>query len=222
MNATACSTLFACLLATIAPAVGAADAPLTQAISTLTHRLGEAPRDAGLLTDYANLLTRAGRFEEALSSYRTALEIAPDSPVTLYNLGLLEFELGNIRAAGRHFRRAVGNDDSFARGHYALGLVLAERQRNHRAVKHYAKAFSLEPDLVLVEHNPEILFNRLAAWASIRSYLSGSRQRHTRLYNDPQPIVGLLVPGLDLLEPKPELDATAEEAEVTDLAEDDG
>ena len=62
-----------------------------------------------------------------------------------------------------------------------------------------------------MNHNPEILFNRLATWASVRSYLSGSPQRGTRLYNDPQPIVGLLVPALELLEAAPEPEPAAED-----------
>ena len=204
------SICFGCALFVLgAPGVAVADIPLTQTISVLSQRLEETPRDAALLTDYGNLLTRAGRYEEALTSYQRALEVDPESLVTLYNLGLLEFELGHDRKAGRHFKKALAIDGDFARGHYALGTVLASRQRHPRAVRHFARAFSLEPDLLQIEHNPEILFNRLATWASVRSYLSGSPQRGTRLYNDPQPIVGLLVPDLERLAPAPEPDPPA-------------
>ena len=213
------STLFVCVVVSLAvPGVAGADTVLTQAIAALALRLEETPRDASLLTDYANLLTRAGRYDEARSSYRTALENEPQALLTLYNLGLLELELGHLRAAGRHLRQAIDVDRDFARGHYALGTVLVARQRHPRAVRHFARALTLDPDLVLVDSNPEIVFNRLATWAAVRSYLSESTQRGTRLYNDPQPIVGLLVPDLELLAPPAEPDPTVEDSTVPEQA----
>ena len=148
-----------------------------------------------------------------------ALDIAPDSLTTLYNLGLLELEFGRIRPAGKLFRRAVKLDEDFARGHYGLGLVLTERGRHHRAVQHFSRAFILEPDLLDHRSNPEILFNRLTTWASMQAYLSASPQRGTRLYNDPVPIVGLLLPDLDLLAPAPAEEVATEEDPTADAAE---
>lgn len=207
------SALMALTLVALAGArPAAAELPLDQALDALDQRLDQTPRDAGLLTDYGNLLTRAGRFEEALDSYQAALEADPESLVALYNLGLLEYELGHRRAAGRHFQTALKIDSTFGRAHYGLGTVLAQRQRHRRAVKHFSRAFSLEPELLDANHNPELLFNHLATWASMHSYLNASPQRGTRLYNDPQPIVGLLVPELELLQSTAGQDAPAETA----------
>ena len=175
----------------------AEETPLDRALTTLTQRLEENSRDVDLLTDYANLLVRGGHFDEASTIYESALTLAPDSLTTLYNFGLLSFELGRLREAGKSFRRAIDIDGSFGRAHYALGSVLAARNRHRRAVQHYSKAFSLEPQLLDLDHNPELLFNDLATWASMHSYLATQVGRGTRLYNDPRPIVGLLIPGIE-------------------------
>jgi Flp pilus assembly protein TadD len=187
--------VLALLVPTIATA-GVVEPTLANALTALGDKLDDSPRDAALLTDRANLLVRAGRIEEALADYRTALEIEPLSPITLYNLGLLELELGNKRTAGQLLRRSLAIDPDFARGHYALGMVLAQRGHNVQAVRRYATAFNLDADLQNADRNPELLFNELATWASMASYLTNSVERGTRLYNNPQPIVGLLIEGL--------------------------
>ena len=210
------------VLALLGAGSAAGETPIEQAIKALSERLDAAPRDAGLLTDYGNLLTQVGRFDEALASYRSSLEVNPDSLITLYNLGLLEFELGHRRAAGRRFRRALKLDDGFARAHYGLGTVLAHRERHRRAVNHYARAFTLEPELLDPARNPELLFNRLATWASMQSYLKNPLQRGTRLYNDPQPIVGLLVRESELLEPAAVENPEPDEAPPEPAADESG
>jgi tetratricopeptide (TPR) repeat protein len=178
---------------------GADESRLAQALASLTDQLEERPRNAGLLADYGNLLVRGGQFDAALEAYKSSLEIEPKSLTTLYNLGLLETELGRRRAAGRHLRRTVKIDPSFSRGHYALGTLLAARHRYRRAVERYSTAFTLDPGLLDVDQNPELLFNDLTTWASMHAYLASSIGRGTRLYDDPLPIVGLLIPGFDEL-----------------------
>lgn len=175
----------------------AAGSLITHALGDLTERLEQSPRDAGLLNDYGNLLVHAGFLEEAEMAYRSALEIAPDSLSAHYNLGLLELELGHPRAARKQFRRATKLDPSFGRGHYGVGSTYVAVERNRRAVKHYSRALLLDPDLLEVTRNPEVLFNKLTTWASVHSYLTRSPGRSGRLYEDPRPIVGLLIPGID-------------------------
>lgn len=177
----------------------AAGSPIAHALGDLKERLEESPRDAGLLNDYGNLLVHAGFLEEAKVAYRSALEIAPDSLPANYNLGLLELELGHPQAARRQFRHTTRLDPSFGRGHYGVGSTYVAVERNRRAVKHYSRAFLLDPSLLEVTRNPEILFNKLTTWASVHGYLTGSPGRSGRLYENPRPIVGLLIPGIDEL-----------------------
>ena len=183
------------------PAAGApeADSPLARALDDLAGRLDEQPRDAGLLNDYGNLLVHAGFLDAAEAAYRDALAVDPDSLAASYNLGLLELELGRPRAAQKRFHHAIELDPSFGRAHYGLGAAFDARDRNRRAVKHYSRAFHLDPELLDVRSNPEILFNKLTSWASMSGYLAASPGRFGRLYKDPRPIVGLLIPGLDEL-----------------------
>ncbi len=192
----------------------AAASPIGRALGDLAERVELSPRDAGLLNDYGNLLVHAGLLEDAESAYRSALEITPDSLPAHYNLGLLELERGHTRAARKQFRRAIKLDPSFGRAHYGLGSAYVAVERNRRAVKHYSRAFLLDPELREVAVYPEILFNKLTTWASMHSYLGGSPGRFARLYDDPRPIVGLLIPGIDEL-----LDRSTDPQESEELEE---
>lgn len=112
----------------------------------------------------------------------------------LYDLGLLRLERRRFDEATQLFRRALEIDPDFALAEYGLGAVLEARGRSHRAVQHYARAFTLDPELLDVESHPELLFNDLATWASTKAYLESGLGRGTRLYANPRPIVGLLMP----------------------------
>lgn len=208
----------ACALVTsvlsVAPAAHAV--ALESALSDLAERVADNPRDAALLTDYANLLVQAGRYDQARETYKAALDADPDSMLGHYNLGLLELEFGRARKAKRHFKESLNADPSFARARYGLGDVAVARNNHPRAVDHYAEALTLDPQLLDVEQNPALLFNRLATWASMKSYLENSASRGTRLYNDPKPIVGLLIPGLE--EMREFENEAADDAEATEDA----
>ncbi len=181
---------------------------LAAAIETLEEALEAEPTDAGKWIDYGNLLVVAKRPVEARTAYETALDLDPDSPIAHYDLGLLDLESGRARAAIGHFRRALDADPGMARARYALGTAFAARHRHRRAVEQYAAAFALQPELLDPLFNPEILFNPLATWASMKAYLEDSTGRSTRVFANPAPIVGLLLPGVPA--PPPPVEAPAE------------
>lgn len=80
------------------------DAGALQAFDTA---LAGAPRDPGLLGNYANFLGRVGRNPEAIDLYRRALALAPRHGETWINLGLALHAAGDARGAGEALERAV-------------------------------------------------------------------------------------------------------------------
>jgi len=65
-----------------------------------------SPRDAKLYSLYGLYLHRLKRYDEAEKMYRKALDIAPHSPETRYNLGLLLADKGNYEKAQEQARQA--------------------------------------------------------------------------------------------------------------------
>jgi tetratricopeptide (TPR) repeat protein len=82
--------------------------------------LVRAPRDANLLGNYANLLSRIGRHQQALDLYRRMLSIAPAHADGWTNFGLAQLEIGDSRSAGEALERAVALEPSRSTAWQAL------------------------------------------------------------------------------------------------------
>ncbi len=169
---------------------------LGAAIKAQKRMINSRPNDARALNDLGNLLTLAGRKEEAEDAYRRALEIAPESPTIHYNLGLLLRQMGRPRAALDELRRAVELDAGDAWSHYQLGVLLEERRKTNRAVRHYKQAFLIEPELAELSVNPQLIDSRLITRALTLAYEErvASLETAPRQYEQPERITRLLVP----------------------------
>ena len=62
-----------------------------------------------------------GRFEEAISDYTTALQLAPDSPTVHFNRGARYHAQGDLLNALADFGTAIFLDSSSAAAWYSLG-----------------------------------------------------------------------------------------------------
>lgn len=65
----------------------------------------------------------AGRYRDAADAYRRALALDPEHHDALYYLGNVEFDLGNLSAAERAWRRLIELDPASSRAHSQLGAL---------------------------------------------------------------------------------------------------
>lgn len=193
-------TILGFLVASLTSAglVSALDQPrhLGAAIRSQERLTSNRPFNAGAFNDLGNLLTLAGDLERAEEAYRRALEIAPENAVVHYNLGLLLRQTGHSKGALRELKQVVELDSSDAWGHYQLGVLLEERRRNSKAVQHFAQAFILEPELAVLEVNPQLLDSKLLSRSLTLAYTERVARLGTapRQYQQPKRITRLLVP----------------------------
>ncbi|MFT4569475.1 MAG: tetratricopeptide (TPR) repeat protein [Candidatus Binatia bacterium] len=73
------------------------------------------PHSARAHMELASALGRAGRTEEALASFRSALAIKPDYGVAAYNMGNMLAKAGKLDEARRAFRTALSSRPDFDR-----------------------------------------------------------------------------------------------------------
>jgi predicted O-linked N-acetylglucosamine transferase (SPINDLY family) len=118
---------------------GAAIARLERAVSL---DAGNAEFHRGL----GNARRTAGDPEGAAACYRRALEIAPDDPAALYNLGLVLAETGRREEAERQFRRVHELDPTDVDAMFNLASLLADLARFAEAVPLYRRALEIAPD----------------------------------------------------------------------------
>ncbi len=100
---------------------------------------------------YGNRLRRAGRYEEAAIEFRKVLDLEPDHPSALHNLGEVYLETGRENEALPRLRRAAELGDW--RSANSLGnLYLKMGDRDHEALKYFTDAYKAKRDATVARN----------------------------------------------------------------------
>src|SRR5450755_2740930 len=90
-------------------------------------------------------LSRAKSWDDAITNYRKALELAPNDSATHYNLALALKYKGESREALKEFQAALKLRPKWAEAHYGIGAVWYDLQDQDAAVKELRTAEALDP-----------------------------------------------------------------------------
>jgi tetratricopeptide (TPR) repeat protein len=88
----------------------------------------------------------AGRLDEAVEAYLTAIASSPESPFLYRELAGVERQKGEIDRAIEYYRRAVALDPTDARSFVMIGDILGDRNDLAGAERAYAAALALDAD----------------------------------------------------------------------------
>ena len=116
----------------------------------LQEALKLEPRNSVILLNYANLLWKIGKQEEARKTYQQALAIDPANPGALGALGFLSREMGDSKAASEYFKEfAKKHPDDYV-PYLALGDLHSSDREFPEAQKSYELAFQRAPSNPLI------------------------------------------------------------------------
>jgi tetratricopeptide (TPR) repeat protein len=113
---------------------GDADATLAHAQALLEHEDTPANR-----LDYALLLLTAQRNAAATEQLELLARLPAYQPVALHLMALVEFQEGNLDAAGRRFSELLTTGKFLDEAFYYLGLIAERRADLERALRLYAQ-----------------------------------------------------------------------------------
>ncbi len=102
----------------------------------------------GMARPHVNLgkaYIETGRFREAISESRRALEINPGLPRAYYNIGWAHHSLEELELAVAHYKRAIELEPKLIEAYNNLGNAYQEQGRPDRAFATYYKALELRP-----------------------------------------------------------------------------
>ncbi|MEG5045380.1 TIGR04372 family glycosyltransferase [Microcoleus sp. B4-C1] len=94
----------------------------------------------------ANQLKQEGKLEEAIASYRQAIEENPNFYLSHHNLGETLAKLGRWEQAVTSYDRAIQLNPNSVWSYYNLGEALAKLCRWDEAIASYRRAIELSPD----------------------------------------------------------------------------
>jgi len=92
------------------------------------------------------VLSKLGRYEEALANYEQALKLKPDSYQTWFSRGFMLSELGRYEEAFANFEQALKVKPDNNQIWFGRGVVLSELGRYEEALASYEQALKLKPD----------------------------------------------------------------------------
>jgi len=144
--------------------------PVDEQILEQEKRVEGEPDSADLRNDFGNLLAERGFVEDAEMQYEKALELDKSHFLAAYNLGLLWEAAGKPRRAISAYHRSISRKPGFPPSHFHLGRLYEHRGWDALAVKEYAKALRIDPQMRDPHVNPLIVDTRLLDQVSLENY----------------------------------------------------
>jgi tetratricopeptide (TPR) repeat protein len=116
----------------------------------LQQALQLEPKNVILLLNYANLLRKTNRKQEAQKTYQQALSLDSSNAAALGALGFLSREAGDYQAARGYFLELEKKHPDEYAGYLSLGDLDSEARHFDEAQDNYEKAFAKSPDNPLI------------------------------------------------------------------------
>jgi tetratricopeptide (TPR) repeat protein len=102
-------------------------------------------KSASYFSTFADALRDQGKLDEAIASYRRALDFKPNFTMALNNLGDALNRRGSHDEAALCYRKAIDLNPNLPDAHYNLGAILQDQGRVDDAVECYRRALELRP-----------------------------------------------------------------------------
>jgi tetratricopeptide (TPR) repeat protein len=116
-----------------------------QAIAEYRKALEKQPNDPDLYQVIGDCYQHLSRSDDAAQAYQAQLQISPNSPVALYNLGKIEVQKGDAERGVTLLRKAVETHALAAPTAYYLGLGLAQTGHSEEAAEWLEKSLTESP-----------------------------------------------------------------------------
>lgn len=111
-------------------------------------KLFNAPADDSVVDYYREGvdLLGAGRYHEALTSFRLALRESPGDVAILQQIAIAHTRIGMTDEAMKTYRQVLARDGEAAGAHYGLAFLLLRSGGEEEAVKHLRRFLELAPE----------------------------------------------------------------------------
>ena len=159
--------------------------PVNLIMDKIDSKKVTALKDAGIAdyketADYwfqkGNSFFEAGKYEEAIESYKQAIRIKPDSAKLHAFLGGAYIESGDYKKAIESFKEAIRIKPDYAGAHYFLGFAYENLGDYQKAIGAYKQAIRIKPDYSEAYNNLGCAYDSLGMYKeSIDAYKQAIR-----------------------------------------------
>ena len=144
---------------------------LQEAVVQGTTLASQFPNDPTIPNILGAIYSGLSRYEEAITSYKKAIELKPEYAEAHSNLGVALNKLRQHEEAVRSYDKAIELKPNYIQAYNNLGNVLNELGKNEEAIKSFNKAIELNPNYAEAHSNLGIALSDLAKYEeAITSY----------------------------------------------------
>ena len=109
---------------------------------------GEDPDNSSLQFALAVLKKRRREYDAASRLYKGILDVEPDHPGVLVNMGNIHFIRGDLDKAENLYLKAIGLDRQLAASHYNLSKLHQSKFLMNQGEREFNRAWRLDPELI--------------------------------------------------------------------------
>jgi tetratricopeptide (TPR) repeat protein len=146
--------------------------PFDQRIQRTIDALRANPNSAALHNELGQLLVAKGFPKDAEKEFDRAIAADHKFYPAYYNRAQVRAAAGDYAGARRDFESTLRYKPGHAEALFQMGLMEEKRQNDSRAIDLYAKAFTINHNLLDVHVNPRILDSKLVSYALLKAYPS--------------------------------------------------
>jgi Flp pilus assembly protein TadD len=121
------------------------------------------PKEANYYQQLGSLYAYLDRFEEAIVQLRKSLNVRPNHPQTMHQLGWAIFMSGDQKTGKKILEDALALDDYDASIHNDLAVCLAEMKQYDAAIRQLDRALELDPNNQLLSSYRQMIIEKKAS-----------------------------------------------------------
>jgi len=140
-------------------------------LNVLLEKVARYPDNPYLLNEVGNQLLLRGRRKDAETHFQKAVKLNPEFAAAWNNLGVVRLTLGKKTEAATAYRKALKIQPNYALAWYNLGVALDRQNHYEESLKAYETAFVLDPDLLDVRKNPQVVTNNRIPAVMSQTYI---------------------------------------------------
>ena len=108
----------------------------------------EFPNSIALLNIKGISYSHLNKFDDAIKTYKEAIQIEPENPITYFNLGVTLQESGRLNEALEHYKIALNKNPQYLDAIFNLGTIFEKMKIIPTAISYFEKALALNPNHV--------------------------------------------------------------------------
>ena len=144
---------------------------IIEAIESINELVQKFPKEPLLYNISGACYLAAEMIQEALKSFKQAVELKEDYAAAQYNLGVTYRNLGQNDFAMNCFKKAIDLNPAYPDAHNNLGLILLHDNKIVDAVEHFEWAVAYKPEFAVAHNNLGAALQELRKYEeSIKSY----------------------------------------------------